>query len=171
MSQKEKNSIKDITEDDEETNLFRAEMMNFYKNKTEEELLNEKYRLENKKCMKMKNNDPMYYTNTISTFSSLLISVTAAIFTFNSLSVALSKDISEDMRFNSYLLVCIIIINIPTWIRLARSYGSKMDKLCKCKQCKIALMCIDDILNERQFQTVECNDKVKRYYIEVRDRK
>ena len=46
MSQKEKNSIKDITEDDEETNLFRAEMMNFYKNKTEEELLNEKYRLE-----------------------------------------------------------------------------------------------------------------------------
>ena len=45
MSQKEKNSIKDITEDDEETNLFRAEMMNFYKNKTEEELLNEKYRL------------------------------------------------------------------------------------------------------------------------------
>ena len=53
----------------------------------------------------------------------------------------------------------------------ARSYGSKMDKLCKCKQCKIALMCIDDILNERQFQTVECNDKVKRYYIEVRDRK
>mgnify|MGYP000290801041 CR=1 FL=1 len=53
MSQKEKNSIKDITEDDEETNLFRAEMMNFYKNKTEEELLNEKYRLEIK-CMKMK---------------------------------------------------------------------------------------------------------------------
>ena len=46
MSKKEKNSIKDITEDDEETNLFRAEMMNFYKNKTEEELLNEKYRLE-----------------------------------------------------------------------------------------------------------------------------
>ena len=38
-------------------------------------------------------------------------------------------------------------------------------------QCKLALMCIDDILNERQFQTVECNDKVKRYYIEVRDRK
>ena len=75
------------------------------------------------------------------------------------------------MRFNSYLLVCIIIINIPTWIRLARSYDSKMDKLCKCKQCKIVLMCIDDILNERQFQTVECNDKVKRYYIEVRDRK
>ena len=170
MSKKEKNSIKDITEDDEETILFRAEMMNFYKNKTEEELLNEKYRLEIK-MYENENNDPMYYTNTISTFSNLLISVTAAIFTFSSLSVALSKDISEDMRFNSYLLVCIIIINIPTWIRLARSYGSKMDKLCKCKQCKIALMCIDDILKERQFQTVECNDKVKRYYIEVRDRK
>ena len=102
MSKKEKNSIKDITEDDEETNLFRAEMMNFYKNKTEEELLNEKYRLEIK-MYENENNDPMYYTNTISTFSSLLISVTAAIFTFNSLSVALSKDISEDMRFNSNL--------------------------------------------------------------------
>ena len=47
MSKKEEgNLIKDITEDDEETNLFRAEMMNIYKNKTEEELLNEKYRLE-----------------------------------------------------------------------------------------------------------------------------
>ena len=67
MSQKEKNSIKDITEDDEETNLFRAEMMNFYKNKTEEELLNEKYRLEIK-MYENENNDPMYYTNTISTF-------------------------------------------------------------------------------------------------------
>ena len=49
------------------------------------------------KMYENENNDPMYYTNTISTFSSLLISVTAAIFTFNSLSVALSKDISEDM--------------------------------------------------------------------------
>ena len=72
MSKKEKNSIKDITEDDEETNLFRAEMMNFYKNKTEEELLNEKYRLEIK-MYENENNDPMYYTNTISTFSRLLI--------------------------------------------------------------------------------------------------
>ena len=59
MSKKEKNSIKDITEDDEETNLFRAEMMNFYKNKTEEELLNEKYRLE----IKMYEN--IYYDNSV----------------------------------------------------------------------------------------------------------
>ena len=36
------------------------------------------------KMYENENNDPMYYTNTISTFSSLLISVTAAIFTFNS---------------------------------------------------------------------------------------
>lgn len=172
MSKKEKNLIKDITEYDEETNLFRAEMMNFYKKKTEEELLNEKYRLEIK-MYENENNDPLHYANIVANISSLLTSITAVIVAFDSLnvelSVALLKNINIDMRANSGLLVYMIIVNIITLILLAVSYSHKMKNLRKCKQCKIALMCIDDILNERQ--TVECNDKVKRYYIEVRDRK
>ena len=79
MSKKEEgNLIKDITEDDEETNLFRAEMMNFYKNKTEEELLNElnkeyfatfNYEYENVKSVVFSNKDISNDVTTPMTFN------------------------------------------------------------------------------------------------------
>ena len=170
MSKKEKNLIRDITKDDDITNSFRAEMMNFYKNKNEEELLNEKYRLEIKMYEK-ENNDQAYLTDAFSKILTLFISIVALVFSFESLNLALKKDISSDMKNNIGLIVFLLVMSIITAILVIIDIRAKDKNLRKCKQCKIALMCIDDILNKRQFQTVEFNDKVKRYYIEVRDRK
>lgn len=172
MSKKEEgNLIKDITKDDEETNLFRAEIMNFYKNKTEEELLNEKYRLEIK-MYDNENNDPFASTDRFKYVVDMINSILILVFSVISILVTTKNVVLNgsvlDMIFMIGFLYLVYIIVIIFYFRDSKA---KDKNLRTCKQCKIALMCIDDILKERQFQTVECNDKVKGYYIEVRDRK
>lgn len=172
MSKKEEgNLIKDITEDDEETNLFRAEMMNIYKNKTEEELLNEKYRLEIK-MYENEHKNPFDSTDRLKYAVDMVNSILILVFSVISILVTTKNVVLNgsvpDMIFMIGFLYLVYIIVIICYFRDSKA---KDKNLRKCKQCKIALMCIDDILNKRQFQTVECNDKVKRYYIEVRDRK
>lgn len=170
MSETERNLIIDITEDDNEKNLFRAEMMNYYKNKSEEVLLNEKYRLEIKMYEK-ENYDPAYLTDVFSKILTLFISIVALVFSFESLNLQLKKDISSDMKSNISLIIFLLVMSIITAIFVVIDIKAKDKNQRICKQCKIALKCIDDILNERQFQTTACNSEVKKYYIEVKNRK